>query len=115
MLEEQVDSPKHINLLYENVERHYHVTVNLTGAKARRYVCKACNKGCTRDVTHVYEQTYSDCMASQHAPSPPSESHTPKVIDFSGAKRVSRTTSREPRIRNQFVNAGDVALRVGPL
>jgi len=36
----------------------------ITGAMARKYVCKGCNKACTSDVTHVCDQTCSDCMAS---------------------------------------------------
>jgi hypothetical protein len=35
MFEEQVDSPKQINLVYDDVERHYHVIVNITGAMAK--------------------------------------------------------------------------------
>ena len=51
MFEVQVDSRKRINLLYNDVERQYHVITNLTGAMARTYVCKACNKASTRAVT----------------------------------------------------------------
>jgi hypothetical protein len=40
MFEGQVDSPKRINLLYDNVERHYHVIVNITGAMAKRLMYK---------------------------------------------------------------------------
>ena len=43
MLDGQVDSTKRINLLYDDVERLYHVIVNMTGAMAKKYVCKACN------------------------------------------------------------------------
>jgi len=53
MLEGQVDSSKHLNLVYDDVERHYHVIANLTGAMAKRYVCKACHKSCGRDIKHV--------------------------------------------------------------
>jgi len=38
MFEGQVDSSKRINLLNDNVERHYHVIVNITGAMAKRFV-----------------------------------------------------------------------------
>ena len=31
---------------------------------ARRYVHKACGKGCHSDVTHTFEQTCNSCMAS---------------------------------------------------
>ena len=50
MFEGQVDSPKRLNILYDEVERHYHVIVNLTGAMAKKYVCKGCSKACKRDV-----------------------------------------------------------------
>jgi len=55
-------SKKRINLLYDDVERHYHVITNLTGAMARKFVCKGCNKACTSDVMHACDQTCSDCM-----------------------------------------------------
>ena len=42
-------------------------------------------------------------------PSPTSEFPALNVIDILGAKRVSRTTSRVPRIRNTLVSARDVA------
>jgi len=64
MYEGQVDSSKHLNLLYDDVERNCHVITNLTGAMAKRYIFNACNKSCGRDITHVCDQTCSDCMAS---------------------------------------------------
>jgi hypothetical protein len=36
---------------------------NITGAKAKQHVCKGCNKGCWRDVTHTCDQSCSDCMS----------------------------------------------------
>ena len=53
MFEGRIESSKRINLLYDDVDRLYHVITNLTGAMAKRYVCKACNKRCESDVTHV--------------------------------------------------------------
>jgi len=38
MYEGQVDTPKKINLLYDDVEQHYHVIGNITGAMANRIV-----------------------------------------------------------------------------
>ena len=64
MFEGQVDSAKRLNLVYDDVEKHYHVITNLTGAMSREYVCKGCNKACTSDVTHVCDQTCSDWMAN---------------------------------------------------
>jgi recombinational DNA repair protein RecR len=60
----QVDSPKRINLLYDDVTRHYYLINNLTGAMANRFVCEACNKGCYRDVTHICDRTCSDCKSN---------------------------------------------------
>jgi len=62
MFEGQADSAKRLNILYDDVEGHYHVIAKLTGAMARRYVCKRCHKSCTRDVTHTCDQTCSDCL-----------------------------------------------------
>jgi len=64
MFEGQVDSSKHLNLLYDDVERHYHAIINFTVAMAKMYVSNACHKSCRRDITHVCDQTCSDCMAS---------------------------------------------------
>jgi len=50
LFEGQVDSLKRINLLYDDVESYYQVITKHTTAKARRYVCKACNKSCTSDM-----------------------------------------------------------------
>jgi len=41
MYEGQVDSSKQLNLLYDEVERYYHVITNFTGAMAKKY------KGCS--------------------------------------------------------------------
>ena len=62
--EGHVESPKRINLFYDDVTRHYHVITNLTGAMVKRYVCRACNKGCSNGVRHMCDQTCSDCMTS---------------------------------------------------
>jgi hypothetical protein len=58
-----VQTEKRINLLYDDVEHHYHVITNVTGAMAKRYVCKALNKGCERDVKHICDHTCGDCMS----------------------------------------------------
>jgi hypothetical protein len=65
MFEGYVESTNRWYLLYDSITRHYHVITNLTGAMAKKYVCKACNRGCETDVTHTCDQTCSDCMASQ--------------------------------------------------
>jgi hypothetical protein len=37
---------------------------NLTGAIAKKFVCKAWSKGCSRGITQTCDQTCSDCLAS---------------------------------------------------
>jgi len=63
LFEGQVESSKRLNILYDDVECHYHVIVKLTAAMAKKYVCKGCNKASRSDVTHVCDQTCSDCTA----------------------------------------------------
>ena len=109
MFEGQVEYPQHINLLDDDVERYSHVIANLRYAMARRYVCKACNKWCRRDVTHECEQTCSDCMASLPCAF---EAFEFPATDILRAARDSRTTSRPPRTKTPFLNAGDIALHV---
>jgi hypothetical protein len=40
VFDSQVESEKTINLLYDDVTHHYHVIYSVTGAFARRFVCK---------------------------------------------------------------------------
>jgi hypothetical protein len=63
MFDGQVNASTRINLLYDDVNRHYHVITNLTGAMAKRYVCNGCNKGCKRGVTHKCDVSCSDSMS----------------------------------------------------
>jgi len=63
MFDGQVESEKRINLLYDSVWKHYHVINNLTGAMTQRYVCRGCNKGWKRGVTHKCAETCSDCKS----------------------------------------------------
>jgi len=91
MFEGQFDSSKHLNLLYDEVERNCHVIANLTDAMAKRYICKACHKSCVRDTTHVCDQTCSDCTAS-----PP--------CAFSDVRIPCEECNRHFRIRTCFAN-----------
>jgi hypothetical protein len=61
MFERQVEPSKRINLLFVDITRHYHVT----GAMEKRHVSKARINGCKNDVTHICDQTCSDCMANR--------------------------------------------------
>jgi len=54
---------KRINLVYDDVRRHFHVINSLTGAMAKKYICRGCNKGCEGRVTHRCGQTCSDCKS----------------------------------------------------
>jgi hypothetical protein len=64
MFEGQVETSDRINLLYDETTRHYHEIGNLTGAMAKKFVCKTCGKGCERGAMHTCDQTRSDYMAS---------------------------------------------------
>jgi len=57
MYEGQIDSSKHLNLLYYDVERYYRVITNLIEAMANKYVFNACHKCCVRDITNICDQT----------------------------------------------------------
>jgi len=59
----QVTSEKRIDLLYDDINSHYHVIANLSGAMVKRYVCKGCNKGCRSGVAHKCQETSNDCMS----------------------------------------------------
>ena len=110
--EGQVDSSKHLNPLYDDVERHYHVITNLTGAMAKRYVCKACHKSCRRDITHVCDQTVATVWRALRARSPALVSPAMIVTDILEVGRVSPTISRARQIENPFANVNDVAQHV---
>jgi hypothetical protein len=45
VFDDQVESEKRINLLYDDVANHYHVINNVTVALSRKYFCKDCDKG----------------------------------------------------------------------
>jgi hypothetical protein len=59
----QVDSPKKINLLYDDVEQHLSRDREYNGRDAKRFMCSACKKSSSSVATHHCEQTCSDCMA----------------------------------------------------
>ena len=63
MFDGQVVSEKRFNLMYDAVNRHFYVINSLTGAMAREYVCRGCNKGCKRGTTHKCGETCSDCKS----------------------------------------------------
>jgi hypothetical protein len=46
--EGQVETFERINLLYDDTSRHYQLIGRLTGTMSKRFVCKACGKGCKR-------------------------------------------------------------------
>jgi hypothetical protein len=64
----QVESEKRINLIYDDVTHHYHVINSMTGALARRFVCKGCNKGCKCADMHRFQETCSNCMSVPPCP-----------------------------------------------
>jgi hypothetical protein len=63
IFEGEVISEQRVNLLYNDVTRHFHVIANLTGAMAKRYICEGCNKSCKSGVTHKCRETCPGCMS----------------------------------------------------
>ena len=64
MYQGDIESENRLNLLFDELIRHYHVIGNLTGAMAKRYICEGCDKCCKYGVVHTCEQTCNDCMVS---------------------------------------------------
>jgi len=65
-----------------------------------------------RDITHVCDQAYSDCMGSSPARSPTFASPATNVTDILEVGHISQTISRVWQRENPFVNVKDVVLRV---
>jgi len=103
MFDGQVQTEKRINLLYDDVARHYHVIVNITGAMAKRYVCKACNKECCSDVTNPNRRAVIVCQFL-HARFPMFESRASCAIEHLGVERVSTSTRKISCGERQCVN-----------
>ena len=49
--------------MYDEVNRHFHVITNLTGAMSKRFICEGCSKSCVSGVTHKCSEACSDCMS----------------------------------------------------
>ena len=102
-------TPERINLLYDDVEQHNHVIVNITGAMAKRmYVMYVANQARVMPPTSVSRRVATAWRALRVF-SLPSEYLAQSLIDISGAKYVLRTINIVPRIRNLFPSARDVA------
>ena len=112
MFEGHVESPKRINLVHDVVESHVNVISNITAAMVKRYVFKAFYKPCASDVTHICDQTCSDCMATPPCASATSESPAPNVTNPLGAARFWTTTSTALRRESECMNAGGAMRRV---
>jgi len=112
MYESQVDTSKHLNLLYDDVERPYHVITYLTGAMAKRFICNTCHKSCRRNITHVFDQTCSDCMASFPC------TFSDVRIPCDGCNRHFRSPTcfakhkQTPQRENPYANVKDVVRRL---
>jgi len=63
IFEGQVTSEKRVILFYDDVERHYHVIANLTGAMSKRYICEGCNKSYRSGATYKCRETCSGCIS----------------------------------------------------
>ena len=112
MFEGRVESPKRLNLLYDDVHKHYHVIASLTGAMARRYVCRVCNKGFRRDVTHYATRRAATACPAPRARSRAFESPATCATDTLGVGRVSTIIGKERgATRRVSASESDVAPR----
>jgi len=113
MFEGRVESVKHVNIIYDDVERHYHVITNLTVAMAKKYVCKACNKICRSDVSHVSDQTCSDCATISPCVFRGNRIPCENAIDTFEVGHVSIITRDVVRLRKEaFASVSVIAARV---
>jgi hypothetical protein len=115
MFDGQVNASTRIIVLYDDVNRHYHVITNLTGAMAQRYVCSGYNKGCKRGVTYKCDVSCSDCMSV-----PPCVPYVEQRISCYECNRhfvvecVSITVKslNQEEVRKQYAKANGVVCRV---
>jgi len=63
IFEGKLTSERRVNLLYDDVTRHYLVIANLTGAMSKRYICEGCSKSCRSSVTHKCSEACTDCLS----------------------------------------------------
>ena len=63
IFEGNVTSDKRVNLLCDDVTRHFYVIANLTGAMSKQYICEGCSKSCRSGVTHKCSKACTDCMS----------------------------------------------------
>ena len=117
MFEGHVETSERLNLLYDEVTRHYHMIGDLTAAMAKGYVCKACSKGGRRDVTHTCDQTCSSCIASPpcvstrvRIPCADCDRHFRSQICFANHKR--RIGNKKPvcERKRQAVKCGELVV-----
>ena len=110
MFEGQVVSSKRLNILYNDLTRHYHVIGNLTAALANLYLCNACGNGCTRDVTHTIRRVVTVWQAlrvyQQEFESPVS-----KATDAFAARHVLIITRKNKVTKRPSVSVRGIACR----
>jgi hypothetical protein len=80
-------------IMYDDVNHHYHVITNMTGAMAKKYVCKACNKICRHYVTHVIRHVVT-VWHVRHVYPQGFESSVTNATDISGPRRVLIITKK---------------------
>jgi len=63
IFEGQVVTENRLNLVFDDVTRHYHVIANLTGAMSKQFTCKGCSKSSRSGVTHKCSEACSDYLS----------------------------------------------------
>ncbi len=107
MFEGRVETPERLNLLYDEVNRHYHVIGNLTAPMAKRYVCKACGKGGRHDVRHSAIRHVATAWLVRCVYRQGFESPVRTATDIFGVRSVSLTIRGELEIRSPSVSASE--------
>ena len=97
MFEGQVESSKTINLLYDDVERHYHVITNLTCAMARKYYVKHTTRHVQVTSNTSLTRRVATAWPILRARYPMFANPAPNLTGILKAARVSLTTSGAPQ------------------
>ena len=92
IFEGQVDSPKRVNILYDDIERNYQVIAELTAAMAKKYVCKGAKWRVHATSRTSANRRVAIACSVRRAHSRRFESHATTSIGTLETPRVSRIT-----------------------
>jgi ABC-type lipopolysaccharide export system ATPase subunit len=88
-------SQKRINLVYDDVNRYFHVINNLTGAMARGYVCRGCKKDVNGARLISVERRLATASRFLRVRSLKNESRASPVIEALEVARVTKNKTNK--------------------